>query len=734
VTTAAAAARPCSSPDGAALEGYASATSVNRGQSLTLHVRTLDPTITKYDITFYRQGWYGGAGATKVGQVNSLVPPAANLVPVPAPDPASGLVSLSWPTATTVSTQTGGVPWVSGVYLAVLSTSPGSGPATTGYIPFIVRDDAASSKVLFVLPTATWQAYNDWGGKSLYDYNSRGAAVTNLGGTTTRATHLSFNRPYCGNLGAGVFPGSDQPMLRFLEREGYDVTYAASEDLEANANLLKNHKVFLTTWHDEYYSLAMRQHLTAGRDAGTGLAFFTANSVYQQIRWANGNRTIVDYKDQAKDPGSPKTDLWRVTGAPENQLLGGQFEFNFGYGTTKPWVVVNSSHWLYGGTGLHDGDQVPNLVGYEWDTYDRYVAAGVPAGVQKVSDSPTGLTLGLPATPTRQQATVYQAASGAKVFNAATMYWGFLVDAYQAPWTVDSRVQQMTRNVLFQMGGGGSPPPPTPVPPAPPPPVAPPLPAPSVAPGYWMLGLDGAVYAFGAAGDFGDVALAAGATAVDLEPNPALTGYWVVDDSGRVSAKGAARNDLGSADLTPAQLAAGERATSLSATPSGNGYWIFTNRGRAIGRGDAATFGDMSGQALNGPVLDSIPTPTGQGYFMVASDGGIFAFGDAVFRGSMGGQHLNAPVQSLVPTATNGGYWLVASDGGIFAFGDAVFRGSMGGQHLNRPVTGMVRFGDGYLMVAEDGGIFAFSNLDFLGSLGATPPARPIVSVAAQGT
>ncbi len=117
--------------------------------------------------------------------------------------------------------------------------------------------------------------------------------------------------------------------------------------------------------------------------------------------------------------------------------------------------------------------------------------------------------------------------------------------------------------------------------------------------------------------------------AVDLEPNPAFTGYWVVDDQGHVYALGQARGDLGNADLSQDQLDAGERVTSLSATPSGNGYWIFTNRGRVFAKGDAQAFGDLTAIPLNGPVLDSIPTPTGKGYYMVASDGGIFAFGDA---------------------------------------------------------------------------------------------------------
>jgi hypothetical protein len=249
--------------------------------------------------------------------------------------------------------------------------------------------------------------------------------------------------------------------------------------------------------------------------------------------------------------------------------------------------------------------------------------------------------------------------------------------------------------------------------------------------GYWMLGEDGKVFAFGDAqgASFGDAVgrIPAGAKAVHIEPTPSFGGYWINDDRGGVYAFGNAAA-LGGIDASV--LNAGEKVTSLSATPSGNGYWLFTSKGRVFPKGDAQKFGDLASVTLNGPIQSSIPTPTGQGYFMVGSDGGVFAFGDAKFVGSMGGFKLNKPVLSLVPTRTNKGYWLVASDGGIFAFGDAGFRGSMGGKPLNKPVVGMVRYGTGYLMVAADGGIFSFSDKPFAGSLGSNPPARPIVFAA----
>ena len=251
--------------------------------------------------------------------------------------------------------------------------------------------------------------------------------------------------------------------------------------------------------------------------------------------------------------------------------------------------------------------------------------------------------------------------------------------------------------------------------------------------GYWMLGSDAKVYAFGQARNLGDPSaiLPAGVQAAHIETTPTFNGYWIVDEAGDVYAYGDAKA-LG--NVSPSSLAAHEKVTSLSATPSGNGYWIFTTKGRVFTFGDAKNFGDLSKLTLNGAIQSSVPTPTGNGYFMVGSDGGVFAFGDAVFHGSTGSLKLNQPVQSLVPTRDNHGYWLVASDGGIFAFGAAPFKGSMGSTKLNKPVVGMVRYGDGYLMVGADGGIFDFSNKPFVGSLGNTPPAHPIVFAATLDT
>lgn len=249
--------------------------------------------------------------------------------------------------------------------------------------------------------------------------------------------------------------------------------------------------------------------------------------------------------------------------------------------------------------------------------------------------------------------------------------------------------------------------------------------------GYWMLGARGEVYGFGGAADHGDATDGGYGTSStrflsDIESTPTGTGYWILASNGLVRTNG----DAGFHGSPLGDLGTGEFATGISATPNGGGYWVFTSTGRVFAYGNAEHLGDMSGVALDGPVIDALSTPTGRGYYMVGTDGGIFTFGDAEFFGSMGGIALDGPVVGLAPTPSNDGYWLVATDGGIFTFGGARFAGSMGGIALDRPVTGMVPAGTGYLMVAEDGGIFTFGGATFFGSLGGQQLPAPVIGVS----
>ena len=215
---------------------------------------------------------------------------------------------------------------------------------------------------------------------------------------------------------------------------------------------------------------------------------------------------------------------------------------------------------------------------------------------------------------------------------------------------------------------------------------------------------------------------------VGLAATPDGNGYWLVGADGAIYAFGDA---VSYGSMRGTQLNA--PIVAMATTPDGGGYWLVGSDGGIFAFGDAQFFGSTGSLHLNRPVVGMTASPDGQGYWFVASDGGIFAFGDAQFYGSMGATHLNQPVVGMAVDNFSGGYWLVASDGGIFAF-HAPFFGSTGALHLNQPIVGMEADpgGQGYRFVASDGGVFAF-DLPFSGSTGGTHLNQPLVGMAAAG-
>jgi hypothetical protein len=415
------------------VKGYAGAQSVNKGEPLKLYISTTVPT---FDLVVYRMGWYGGTGGTVVSSTSGVT---ASDQPVAAPDPVTGLIAMNWTSQYTVATQTS---WTSGFYLVQMTPTAGG---VSGYIPFVLRDDASAAAIVYQIPLNTYHAYNGFGGKSLYD---------DIPNPSARSYKVSFDRPFIDEDGAGNFFESDYPMIRFLEREGFDITYVASTDVANRPGLMNNHKAFLSVFHDEYWTFSMRSNLESWIAAGKHVAFLGGNSMYRQVRFepsaaGAADRVMVGYKAAALDPlaaTQPQltTVEWRYEplNRPENAVLGSMYEGFVAFGANVPWVVQNANHWLYAGTGLINGDQIASLVGYEWDrTYDNGFQ---PAGVTVLADSPVVLPGADPGS--RHNATIRQTPSGAIVFNAGTMYWPRMLDDAVGP--LDTRVQVMTRNLL----------------------------------------------------------------------------------------------------------------------------------------------------------------------------------------------------------------------------------------------------------------------------------------------
>ena len=89
-------------------------------------------------------------------------------------------------------------------------------------------------------------------------------------------------------------------MVRWMEMNGYDITYVTDIDVHENANLLLSHKAFLSVAHDEYWSWQMRQNVDTALAAGVGLGFFSGNESYWQIR----SGTVHCQRSTGPHPGS----------------------------------------------------------------------------------------------------------------------------------------------------------------------------------------------------------------------------------------------------------------------------------------------------------------------------------------------------------------------------------------------------------------------------------------------
>ena len=442
------------------IEGYASLTSVNIGGSISFFVSTSD---SAYSMDFFRIGWYGGAGGREVlGPISRQ----GGLQPTPSAD-SYGTFECSWtnPYVLTVPTN-----WTSGVYLVKLT---GSSSGKQSYIQFVVREDSRNSVYLFQRSITTDQAYNNWpgpaaGGKSLYSFNS----------TSGAAVKVSFNRPYFidtdshnyTQVGAGFFLRWEINMVRWMEMNGYDVTYGTNIDVHEDPNLLLTHKTFLSVGHDEYWSWQMRENVELARDAGIGLGFFSANISYWQIRLepspitGAADRTQVAYKSTS-DPSTDvchMTILWRSNSCKpsEQALVGLEYTaYNVGCPSTTTCadvVIADSTNWALTGTGLLNGSHIPGVLGYE---VDGLVQPDSPPGTALIAHSPIPSTAiqdagPAPAYPYSDVVT-YTTASGATVFAVGTIQWSWALDDWgggtQRPSMLNTAAQQITQNALARL-------------------------------------------------------------------------------------------------------------------------------------------------------------------------------------------------------------------------------------------------------------------------------------------
>jgi len=198
--------------------------------------------------------------------------------------------------------------------------------------------------------------------------------------------------------------------------------------------------------------------------------------------------------------------------------------------------------------------------------------------------------------------------------------------------------------------------------------------------GYYLVGADGAVYAYNApyhggvnnAGSGGGTALIPGNRIVGMAVDPANGGYDLVDNQGHIYGFGGAPYF----DVISYASSANEQIASISFSPSGNGFYALTKDGRVLSYGDVAGQGGYLSGLVGSPVSIS-RQPGTNGFVITTSSGCAYAYSGAQYYGGMCGKALNGSIVGLTVTPDGKGYWLVGSDGGVFAFGDATYAGSV---------------------------------------------------------
>jgi hypothetical protein len=424
------------------IQGYSSAPSIAAGGTISFAVST---TGTTFSAVVYRMGWYGGTGARVIVTLAAI---PGHRYPLPKPARSTGLIVCHWPPAFKLK-----IPhaWTSGIYLVKLIASN----THEGYIPFVITNPYSNSSFLFIHGLFTDEAYNDWGGKSLYGDHTYPPAQR----LAHRAVKVSFSRPFVQNMGSGWFLSWEYQMVRWLERKGYDVTYATDLDVHRHPGILLHHRGIIIAGHDEYWSLPMRNGYGAAVGHGVGLANFAANSGYWQVRLEGKNQPVlVCYKDISRDPVSRSkpwltTTLWRnpPVSRPESELLGAMYGNYEGSHGPYSWVVSDPHSWVFKGSGAQTGSSIPRVVGQESDlTVGGYPR---PRGLQILSRSPIVNGGGARVI---SNATVYTARSGAHVFNAGAIEWSWgLDDVHQSFWLYhpsthapNKLAEKITANVL----------------------------------------------------------------------------------------------------------------------------------------------------------------------------------------------------------------------------------------------------------------------------------------------
>lgn len=382
------------------VQGWFDTTSAVCGDQVGLHISGNG---TPVKIKVFRMGYYRGDGARLISDTTTKAIPDYGVSDI-APPPES-TVHTRWPVAWTwkISNET-----LPGQYLIRLDDGVGA----STFVPLTISDPEAKSSITFISSVLTWQAYNQWGGYSLYKGPN--------GRRNTRATVVTFDRPYDGD-GSGQFRYMEYPVLKLAEKLGVDLNYITDINLDKNPDSLLKTDSILYGGHGEYWTTNMRAALRAAVDRGVNLVSLGGNAGYARPRLQANDREMVMWRSSRLDPNRNNPNLattgWRQSPIlrPESTLLGAQY---VGLGVDGDYAIAHRDRWPF--TTMTRPDLLKNIVGREVDS--PLYSIGPPVEVLATS------TIIFHRKPITVMATYYTNAKNAGILDISTNGWTCAID------------------------------------------------------------------------------------------------------------------------------------------------------------------------------------------------------------------------------------------------------------------------------------------------------------------
>lgn len=452
--------------------GFAREISVNVGE--TVHFCVTGGATT---ILIFRVGYYGGKPFRQVDTVVNT--PAEQPEGVVLPGTNGATSQTEW-----AVTSEWAVPAdaTSGMYVAMIRNVENT---NAFYMSFVVRDDSATTDLLYKTSDATWAAaYNHYGLKSnpFAGSNVYGKA-TGVGNILDRCTTVSYHRPVLtrGTVKQTYWWACELPLIVWMERNGYNVKYVSSVDLDrVGLPLLQQSQVFISSGHDEYWSAPMRDAVEDWRDNHAGRSiFFAGNEVFWKVRYEYiGDEVLMHcYKDTMPGPaghiaGAPLdpvewTGTWMDTRWPEHRdgalLTGTKFGMNgvYDYDAVIP-VNPYGGHKVWGGSALVDMPvTLSRIIGFEADhlhptqpgesvkilaAYTRSAPGGLSDANGQLYNLPGDIEWGIISQ---------RYAGGGLTIGFGTCQWAWGLDNNHDRGTAteaDLNIQQFTTNLFRDLG------------------------------------------------------------------------------------------------------------------------------------------------------------------------------------------------------------------------------------------------------------------------------------------